>query len=445
MCLSCFTSCAVSVCSTICCNACCKVQKLQSVGTRLSYAIMLLFSFTFALAMLGTTVQEWVNDHVAQKLWFTGAGKELVTDDLVGVLAVHRIMTASVIFHLLLLPLVIGVKNTESSRAVIQNGLWCGKLVVWAGLHAAMWFLPNELFTSLSSSVYRGGAVLFLLYQLVLIVSFVMQFYAMVYLRRGDVQEGRCCSCQTPASRWLLLATAITLSAYCWVLFVVITVVVIHADTDNDGCGEGLVAGGVGLGLCVVVSVLSVNGRVRSASNNSQAHQHGIFQSACISAYCMYLVLSALVNHPDARCRPLSTSDGDVALRMFGVLFTFISVAWFAISKDTSPLPLTQPAAGAGVSPRGGFSDLVDDEQQAVTYEYWIFHCVMALASMYLGMLLTGWDTMEGTGATDVDIHSLQLVHDERAAWMNRHACNNDRCQSLTCALRAACRQHPVC
>ena len=49
MCLSCFTSCAVSVCSTICCNACCKVQKLQSVGTRLSYAIMLLFSFTFAL------------------------------------------------------------------------------------------------------------------------------------------------------------------------------------------------------------------------------------------------------------------------------------------------------------------------------------------------------------------------------------------------------------
>ena len=40
-----------------------------------------------------------------------------------------------------------------------------------------------------------------------------------------------------------------------------------------------------------------------------------------------------MFNHPEERCRPLPTDNADVALRMIGVLFTFVSVSYFAIRE----------------------------------------------------------------------------------------------------------------
>ena len=49
-----------------------------------------------------------------------------------------------------------------------------------------------------------------------------------------------------------------------------------------------------------------------------------------------------------------------------------------------------------GISPDIGDDDgPVDDEVKATKYNYSIFHLMMALAAMYIAMMLTGWYTME--------------------------------------------------
>ena len=104
------------------------------MATRLCFAFMLFLSFLLAIAMLGKNMQHWINESISQELWFAGTEGDLITDDLVGVLAVNRVMSASVALHLILLPLVIGVQNTGSARAAIQNSCWLAKILIWITL-----------------------------------------------------------------------------------------------------------------------------------------------------------------------------------------------------------------------------------------------------------------------------------------------------------------------
>lgn len=362
MCLGACASLAVSCCSFCACKVCCTVGRLQSTGTRLCYAFLLFLTFFIALAMLGTNVQHWVNENLAAKVWFSDENSQYITDDLVGAMAVNRVMSASVAFHVLMIPLTVGVESTRNTRAALHNGLWSLKILGWLGLIVAMFFLPNEVFTTLSSTVYRIGGCLFVLYQLIQLIDFVFRFYATVYLDRGDPDS--------EGGAWFCLATVITLLSYGWVLFVAVVAIVVHADTDA-GCAEGLVAVGLGFVLCLVVSALSVSGFVRGAKNTPKAHTNGIFQTSVVSAYCSYLVLSSLINHPEDRCRPVKGNDADIAVRMFGVLFTFISISYFAIKERYADLEdhtaTAGPAAGGNVDVEGGAEgELHDDEQDRV-------------------------------------------------------------------------------
>ena len=91
---------------------------------------------------------------------------------------------------------------------------------------------------------------------------------------------------------------------------------------------------------------------VRNAENNHQAQSSGLFQSAMVSSYCSYLVrnpifalpcyrtivasvnsrgwfgrqeLSAVINHPEDRCRPFDDTY-DTTLRLAGCIFVFMAV-----------------------------------------------------------------------------------------------------------------------
>ena len=377
-------SCLVSCCASIVCTACCKVGRLQSTGTKLCYAFFLLLSFLLALAMLGTQVQEFVNENLAEKLWFDKGST--ISDELVGTLSVTRIMTASIAFHAILSVSVAGVNDTQSNRAAIHNGLWCFKFLAWVGLICLMFVLPNGIFQGLSSTVYRGGGCLFLLISIIHLVDFVYQFYRRVYIDRGD---------QDTEGGWMCLVMVITFGCYAWTVFVTVTAVVVHS--DGEGCGEGLAAVFLGLALTIVVSCLSVSPWVRNAANG-MGQTNGIFQASVVSAYCSFLALSAMQNHPEMRCRIVKTDDVDFWLKMLGVLFVCVTVSFTAIERGTEDHAVPPLPGMEGMESEEG--ELEDDEKHGVKYAYWYFHLHMLLAAMYLCMLLTGWDTIEGSNNT---------------------------------------------
>jgi hypothetical protein len=49
-----------------------------------------------------------------------------------------------------------------------------------------------------------------------------------------------------------------------------------------------------------------------------------------VAAYASYQVLSALINHPAARCNLSSGEEGSTPVKLLGLGFVFASVLWFA-------------------------------------------------------------------------------------------------------------------
>jgi hypothetical protein len=75
-----------------------------------------------------------------------------------------------------------------------------------------------------------------------------------------------------------------------------------------------------------------------------------------VSAYCSYLVLSAIINHPETRCRPVDDAY-DTTLRLVGCVFVFAAVR-------TPSLPAAAAAAAAVACV---YSTTVRIEQDTVT------------------------------------------------------------------------------
>ena len=419
MCCGALASCAVSACACCACKVCCRFGSAQvstrlhpppqrlisrnvvsvrapllfaakSVGVKLLYAFLLLATSLLALAMLGTGTQSWLNDTVGS-FWFDGADTGgLIKDELVGTLAVTRIMSATVAFHLLLAPMVCGVGSTKDARASLHNGGWPLKLLLLIGLIALMFFLPNALFVAVSSTLYRVGGGLYILIQLILYLGCVYNFYEYIFINKGETRG------------WMFVVVALTIVSYAWVVFVVVVTVVIHS--SGDGCAEGIAGAMVGLAAMICVSLLSISDFVREAPNNHQGKTNGIFQSGMVGAYCSYMVLSAVINHPEERCRPLDEVS-DTTMRMLGCIFVFTAVAYSAVRTGSDAEGWRVggggntglPAPATAAVGEDGEKGLVDDEVEEVKYSYSIFHLTMSLAAMYIAMMLTGWHTMEGT------------------------------------------------
>ena len=66
----------------------------------------------------------------------------------------------------------IGVENSRDKRSDLQNGFWAVKLIVWYGIGALSFMIPNDFFIGWSTYVNIPGAFLFVLIQVVLLIDF---------------------------------------------------------------------------------------------------------------------------------------------------------------------------------------------------------------------------------------------------------------------------------
>jgi hypothetical protein len=74
--------------------------------------------------------------------------------------------------HLLFSLFMIGVENSRDKRSDLQNGYWSVKLIVWYGIGALSFMIPNDFFIGWSKYVNIPGAFLFVLIQVVLLIDF---------------------------------------------------------------------------------------------------------------------------------------------------------------------------------------------------------------------------------------------------------------------------------
>src|SRR5690349_1565715 len=84
-------------------------------------------------------------------------------------LQVHRVCFALTLFHAILGVSLIGVNNSRSKRAQIQNGWWGPKILAWITLLIACFFIPNEFFMFWGNYIALIGAAFFILFGLMLL------------------------------------------------------------------------------------------------------------------------------------------------------------------------------------------------------------------------------------------------------------------------------------
>ncbi|KAI8048557.1 TMS membrane protein tumor differentially expressed protein [Syncephalis plumigaleata] len=380
-----------------------------SIATRVGYALLFLVNSVLSWFMLS----DWAIVHLRQ-LFHGYLEINCPEGYCFGVIAVSTsIGIALALFHILLGCSMIGVRNTRDKRAQMVGP----KLLLWIGLVVLAFFIPNEFHMFWGNYIALIGAGVFILIQLVLLVSFAHDWCERCLYNYDDLG----------IRHWLYILVASTLGLF---LFSAVTTILLFVFFAPSGCSLNQ----------FLIMLLSVHPQVQEVLPKS-----GIAQASMVTAYITYVIASALVNEPvtmgdNDQCNPLSKSRSTrTTAILLGATFTLVAIVYSTSRAATQsgtlnrsdearvPLIEHQPTerqqmridaareaveSGAllpsylkeldsnGANHDDGDDDdgnhEYDDEADECAYNYAFFHLIFALATMYVAMLLTDWNTMSG-------------------------------------------------
>lgn len=410
----------------------------SSIATRVGFAII--FCLDALMAWLSLTgfmmhkIEEWSYNYIKMDC------KD--KDRCYGVLAVHRITFALSLFHFILGMLLIGVKDTRTKRAAIQNGWWGPKVLLWLLLTLLMFFIPNGFFVFWANYFSLIFASIFIIVGLVLLVDFAHS-WSETCLDRWEATESDFWKYTLIGSTLGMYAATIALTG------------VLYGFFASSGCSLNQFFISLNLALVAVLTLLSISPQVQEANPRS-----GLAQSSMVAAYCTYLIASAVMNRDNAECNPITRGRGGSAKTttvVIGAVFTFLAIAYSTsraatqsktlvgrrraalnesrppsgygplatresldnsagavvseqpTKKDSLRIQALMAAVEAGAIPASALDeeddddemetrselglggDESDDERQGTRYNYSFFHFVFAIAACYTAMLLTDW------------------------------------------------------
>lgn len=311
--------------------------------------------------------------------------------------------------------LLIGTKYKGDLRHdEVQHGNWPIKVFFWLVCLIVPFFIPGHMHWF--GWISRIGSGVYLVIQTIILLDFVCM------LNDAWFEQGE----KSRVYLYALLATVVVLY-------------VVHATFIGVGfhyfkpSGEGSCALNVSLLIWTVLvtagfSVMSV---LEYFPNGS------LFPASAISAYCGFLVFSALSSEPDDYgCNGIADKDAAKGTSVFfGLCITLVAVVYSAIraGSNTGTFRLTRSgnnplqslqfksvlfvdsdyedgllASEEGHLTSAGMDgkstapeqqttsrrdDRAIDDYKPVPYNYSFFHLIFSLASLYVAMLLTAWGT----------------------------------------------------
>ena len=371
------------------------------MASRVGYSLLFITTAIVASLMLTDWAEAKLSDITYGYLQL-----KCPTGQCYGLLAVYRVCLASTVFHMILGVAMYGVKSSRDWRSHVQNGYWAWKLLGWILLVVGTFFAPNEAVMFWGSYINTPGAVLFILVQMVILIDFAYTFSERL-LNLWETHEDK---------RYLGILVLLTFGSF--IISVVMTGLM-FAWFGSPACKLNQFFISFNLVLCLFVAALSVTPVIQEANPKS-----GLAQASMVVIYSTYLVASAVSNEPsmgddgaDTTCNPLNESDETQTTSIIlGSIFTFLALAYSTshaatqqnlLSTDES-VPLMTDShlhaavesgalAPSAIDDDNGSRYPVDDEQDGVQYSYSFFHFIFVIASMYLAMLLTNWDSVTKT------------------------------------------------
>ncbi|XP_057771827.1 uncharacterized protein LOC130991558 isoform X2 [Salvia miltiorrhiza] len=359
-------SCLASCCASMTCGLCTSVASgITKRSARIAYCGL------FGVSLVISWILREVGAPLLKQFSWINTSDDL-SDQWFQIQAVLRVSMGNFLFFGVLALIMIGVKDQNDRRDSWHHGGWIAKMVIWALLTILMFFVPNAVI-DVYGVISKFGAGCFLLVQ-VLILLDATHSWNDSWVAKDE-------------QKWYLALLAVSVACYLGA-FTFTGVLFIWFNPSGNDCGLNVFFLVTNFILAFAFAIIALHPKVNGS----------LLPASVISVYCAYVCYTGLASEPrDYACNGLHKSAAvSMSTLILGMLTTVLSVLYSALRAGSSTTFLSPPS-----SPRAGEkkplleSEDVESgkgkEARPVSYSYFFFHLIFALASMYSAMLLSGW------------------------------------------------------
>ncbi|XP_065849687.1 uncharacterized protein [Euphorbia lathyris] len=287
--------------------------------------------------------------------------------DCSGAEAVLRVSLGCSIFFIIMFLSTVGTSKLHDPRDLWHSGWWSAKIVLWIASTILTFLVPSE-FIRIYGEIAHFGAGVFLLIQLISIISFITWL-------------NDCCLSDENAERCHIHVMVIATSAY--VICIVGIILMYIWYTPETSCLLNIFFITWTLVLLQVMTSVSLHPKVSA----------GYLTPGLMGLYVVFLCWCAIRSEPAGescnRKAEASKRTDWLTIISFVVALLAIVIATFSTGIDSQCFQF-----------RKGEKDGEDD----VPYGYGFFHFVFATGAMYFAMLLVGWNTHHTIQKWTIDV-----------------------------------------
>ncbi|XP_047982513.1 probable serine incorporator [Salvia hispanica] len=371
-------SCLASCCASLTCGLCTSVASgITKRSARFAYCGL------FGVSLIVSWILREVGAPLLKQFSWINTSDDL-TDQWFQIQGVLRVSMANFLFFGTLALIMIGVKDQNDRRDAWHHGGWIAKMIIWALLTILMFFVPNVVI-DVYGVISKFGAGCFLLVQ-VLILLDATHSWNDSWVAKDE-------------QKWYIALLVVSVACYLGA-FTFTGILFIWFNPSGNDCGLNIFFLVTNFILAFAFAIIALHPKVNGS----------LLPASVISLYCAYVCYTGLSSEPrDYACNGLHKSTAvSTSTLVLGMLTTVLSVLYSALRAGSSTTFLSSPPS----SPRAGEKKpLLESgdvesggaEARPVSYSYFFFHVIFALASMYSAMLLSGW-TSDSENSDLIDV-----------------------------------------
>lgn len=284
-----------------------------------------------------------------------------------GAEGVLRVSLGVFIFFFIMFISTAGTKKLDDPRNSWHSEWWPAKIVLWIILMATPFCVPSA-FIQLYGKIAHFGAGVFLLIQLISIISFITWL-------------NDCCRSEKNAERCRIQFSAFSVATHVASLLGIVLLYVWYA--PKASCSLNIFFITLTLVLLQLMNFVSVHPKVKV----------GMLAPGLMGLYIVFLCWCAIRSEPYTEiCNKkaaTATSHDWLTIVSFVIAVLVIVMATFSTGIDSKSFQFKKTEA---------------ESEDDVPYAFGFFHFVFAMGAMYFGMLLIGWNAHNTMRKWTIDV-----------------------------------------